>query len=115
MEVRVVEEGPVQVNPHSQESPDVIVTTVDGPIKSPEPATVPQEPLEPTVPVQLHPASSADNTQRDHAGPRAGGGTEGGEVGRSSTSQPEPVLDQPTGAGTSKTLNFFKPSIEYHV
>lgn len=94
----------VQVDPLSQESPDVNATTVDVPIKSLQPATlpctVPQEPVEPTVSVQVNAASSADNTRSDRAEFRARGGNEGGEVGRPLTAEPKPVSDQPTDAGT---------------
>lgn len=78
MEVRVVEEGPVQAK-----TLDVNATTVDVPMQSPQPAEVPREPT-----------ASADHPQNDHAG-----GSNGGEAGRSSTAQLEPVLDQPTDAG----------------
>ena len=107
MEVRVLEEGldggsiAVQVDSHSQESSDVNATTVDNPIKSPQPATlscnVPQEPVETTA------ASTVDNTQGDHAEFRAGGGNEG-EVGPTSTTDLEPILDQRTDAGTAASV-----------
>lgn len=107
MEVRVVEEGPggcsnaVEVDRHSQESPAVNATTVEISIKSPQPSTVSQAPVEPTISVQLNSTSRADNTPSNHSEFRARGVSEGEKVGRSSTADPEPALVQLTDAGTA--------------
>lgn len=60
-----MEAGPIQVHCLSQEPLDVNAAIVDVPITSPQPATVPQEPTQPTVTDRLRAPSTADNASSD--------------------------------------------------